>query len=157
GSGSSTSCNTSGPPVRVIWIAFTGHSDVFRDRRWLAVAEFRFGRQGAPFARQDAVLANLKRDFLAVLQTLVSILLLAHPRPNHQTAREFQLDPQHHSQKKGPPQGCMIAVLRKLARDLDGVRPEANPQFLSLRLAVGGEFQFANACDAVPHLRLQHV
>src|SRR5258706_14950320 len=54
--------------------------------------EFALRGQSGGFGAQDPVLADLKRNFFAILQTLLRILLLGHAGADDQAAGQFQLD-----------------------------------------------------------------
>src|SRR5258708_19054838 len=54
------------------------------------------------FARQHAILPNLKRDWFPVLQALLGIFLFGHARPNCQPAGQLKLDSQQHTQEISP-------------------------------------------------------
>src|SRR5947207_1510885 len=59
------------------------------------VSHGHFRREFVTLAGEHAVLADLKRNLLAVVESLKTVFLLRHAGANEQTARQFQLHPQH--------------------------------------------------------------
>ena len=71
--------------------------------------------------------------------------------------RQFKFDAKEHSEEEGSAENGAIAVLTEVRGNLDCVWAEADFQFLALALAMCGEFEFADAGDAVGNFWFENV